>query len=436
MNTITAKGSAATITLSFRRTLAVVVAWLLTSTGRGAEARYDTSGWVYGLPVSDTFEYVADPEEMWLVKDVSDPGHPRIVGGYKTLASVYHVSVAGSHAYVKDHNEEGKWGLRIIDITDPVTPQPSGFQDLGRVISDSATIGDYAYLVDDLHDPEDGLVLSLQVFDIQDPTSPQLVGVSETFGMPKACRVAVSGNFSYVALLDGNGFGPGGLVIVDISDPLNPQIVGSLQAGNRPWTGYPDLAISGHHAFLVGEEWFNNLGEESRRAKGLFVIDIRDPANPLRIGEYQVAELGFSDWMHMTVSVSGRYAYVCGMFGMVVIDIKDPTNPQRVADQTGFVATGVAASEDKVFVATDSGDLLIFDAIRPPVELTLSSAGSHGPLALSVSGPSGAVVKVQRSADLHDWQDWQTVTLGGTPTEVSDSPVGTGLLQFYRTVEQ
>src|SRR5262245_36733740 len=76
---------------------------------------YDTSGWVYGLPVSANFVYVADSDEVWLLNDITDPTNPKQVGGYKTIASAFGIVVSGKYAYVAARDA----GLNVIDVSNP-----------------------------------------------------------------------------------------------------------------------------------------------------------------------------------------------------------------------------------------------------------------------------------------------------------------------------
>ena len=41
---------------------------------------------------------------------------------------------------------------------------------------------------------------------------------------------------------------------------------------------------------------------------------------------------------------------------------------------------------------------------------------------------------MQRSTNLQDWEDWKTVTLGGTSCELSDD-TSTASQRFYRAIE-
>ena len=66
---------------------------------------------------------------------------------------------------------------------------------------------------------------------------------------------------------------------------------------------------------------------------GLIIIDIRDPANPQRVGGYYTEPLYYA----AAVAVAGNYAYLMegGVMMLAscleVIDIRDPAHPHRVA---------------------------------------------------------------------------------------------------------
>jgi len=50
--------------------------------------------------------------------------------------------------------------------------------------------------------------------------------------------------------------------------------------------------------------------------------------------------------------------------------------------------------------------------------------------------PAPATVRVQRSVNLVDWEDWQTVSKDEGPSELQDSEAGTTPYRFYRGVEE
>jgi hypothetical protein len=57
-----------------------------------------------------------------------------------------------------------------------------------------------------------------------------------------------------------------------------------------------------------------------------------------------------------------------------------------------------------------------------------------GAIRLRLSGLDGQRVRVQRSLNLLDWEDWQPMTLSGTASEFLDNTT-TNEHRFYRAIE-
>ena len=94
-----------------------------------------------------------------------------------------------------------------------------------------AVSGTHAYVADDYS--------GLQVIDITNPASPQIVGSVDTPG--GAMDVAVSGTYAYVAD-DRNG-----LQVIDVTNPMSPSIVGAVDPGSSG-----KVACSDAYVYLVG----------------------------------------------------------------------------------------------------------------------------------------------------------------------------------------
>ncbi len=93
-----------------------------------------------------------------------------------------------------------------------------------------AVSGDYAYVAGSFF---------LEVIDIANPASPQLVG---GVAMPgEAWCIAIAGNYAYVA------GGASGLQVIDITNPSNPQPVGGVGTPGRA----RGVAIAGTHAYVA-----------------------------------------------------------------------------------------------------------------------------------------------------------------------------------------
>jgi len=153
-----------------------------------------------------------------------------------------------------------------------------------------------------------------------------------------AVRVAVSGNFAYVADQ------ASGLAIVDISNPADPTLAGNF---NTDGTAY-DVAVSGNYAYVAD-------------GLGLRILDVSDPANPSSVGFYDSPGIAYG------VAVAGNYAYLAdGLSGLHVVNVSDPANPARTGTyNTPGEARDVAVSGSYAYVADRSRGLQIINVTNP-----------------------------------------------------------------------
>ena len=320
------------------------------------------------------------------------------VGAYDTSGNAWAVAVSGNYAYVAD----GGAGLQVIDVSNPANPQRVGGYDTAGGAVGVALSGNYACVAD--------FGAGLQVIDVSSPANPQRVGGYDTSG--DARGVAVSGNYAYVAA------GSAGLQVIDVSNPANPRRVGGY-----PTASYAqDVAVSGSYAYVAD------------RDAGLQVIDVSNPANPQRVGGYYDSRADA-----VGVAVSGNYAYVGNVasrfsLGLQVIDVSDPRQPRLVGGNSAFDAFNVTVAGNKVFVTAGVEGLMILDLFRAPLRLEPVSPQQPGAFRFLLHGEAGLSVRVQRSSNLRDWEDWQPVSLGAAPAEVTDLDASSIPHRFYRAV--
>lgn len=115
---------------------------------------------------------------------------------------------------------------------------------------------------------------------------------------------------------------------------------------------------------------------EPRRLLALVMVDVSNPAGPVRLGAYDTAGTARS------VDVIGSIAYVAdGTGGLQIIDVTDPAAPVRLgAYHTPGDAAGLQVAGNRVYVADSSAGLMIFDVSNPatPALLAACSAASGG----------------------------------------------------------
>ena len=208
-----------------------------------------------------------------------------LAGSVNTPGSAHHVAVSGTHAYVADWGS----GLQVIDITNAQSPQIVGGVDTPGTAHEVVVSGTYAYVADGF--------AGLKVIDITNPQSPQIVGSVNTPGL--ASGVAVSGTT------------PTSRTRFRAASDRHHESAKPPDCGKRGHAGQPGVAVSGTYAYVADG------------AAGLQVIDITNPQSPEMVGGVVPGALG-------SVAVSGTYAYATNYsYGLHVIDI---TNPRKTRD--------------------------------------------------------------------------------------------------------
>jgi hypothetical protein len=283
---------------------------------------WDHLTYAYSLTIVGNYAYVADGRSGLQIIDISNPLTPTLKGNYDTSGFAYDVQVVGNSAYVADYDS----GLQIIDISNPLTPTLKGNYDAPSSGAYGVQIVDnYAYVADGRS--------GLQIIDISNPLTPSLKGNYDTSGF--ASGVQVIGNYAYVADYDS------GLQIIDISNPLAPTLKGNYNTSGFAY----DVQVIGNYAYVADYD------------SGLQIIDISNPLTPTIKGNYNTS--GFATG----VQVLGNYAYIADVnSGLQIIDISNPLTPTLKGnyDTSGF-ATGVQVVGNYAYVADLQGGLKIID---------------------------------------------------------------------------
>jgi hypothetical protein len=149
---------------------------------------------------------------------------------------------------------------------------------------------------------EDG---SLELIDVSNATSPQRLGIYDTFYY--AGDLALANNQLYISA--------NGLRQIDLSDLSKPKL-----------TLRYDLfwAYEWIEDFVITDQYVYYTGNTDYPAGWLAVLDIQSPSTLTQIGG-----LGLSSFVHDLV-ISGNYAYVTAENSLRVIDISNPTQPIEI----------------------------------------------------------------------------------------------------------
>ncbi len=152
---------------------------------------------------------------------------------------------------------------------------------------------------------------------------------------------------------------PQGIQVVDISDPTNPVLV-------NEWGG----VVQSHNImeedgflYVIGSTSYYSVDgtEESWGLDDLIILDLSDPANPVKIG-------GWSGVYIHDVCIFDDVLYGCGIEtdDMWAIDISDKTNPQAITSWDGIPsahACWVSDDGNTLFTASETvgGHIMSWD---------------------------------------------------------------------------
>jgi hypothetical protein len=322
-------------------------------------AGYPTVTGVQSVAVQGHYAYAAAGYSGVQVVDISDPSRPARVGGWGADTNITSIRVRGSFLYVASWGVE-KSGLCILDVSDPTQPREVGFFLMratgmqympGRPVDgegpprDLEIEGDVVYIAN-----ERGLLL----VGVADPANPVYLGHINITGWQtggaQSEEVAVGGGYAFIP-------NQHELISIKVSDPRQPSIAAVLDTGQ---VGSEGLALYGNYLFMCHQDSEN----------ALWVVDVSDPGHPRHVGSYKMAVQPF----RMTAANNELYVGARGA-GVLVLDLKNPVAPVFAGEaDTSGLAHEVAATNDLLVVADDTGGLLLFNrrALRDGTATTAS----------------------------------------------------------------
>ena len=182
-------------------------------------------------------------------------------------------------------------GWHIVDVTDPAKPRHIRFIDgpentwtLQIQIADGKMITSHERIADGWgHDPSKPFGEGMQVWSLEDPENPKILGEFKTGGEGTHRNYYDGGRYVYVTGLP-EGYDGHILQIVDIADPANPVEVsrwwreGQHVAGGEAGVSHGTLLHGG--AYVKGDRAYLPYS-----AGGFVILDIADKTKPTMVSD-------------------------------------------------------------------------------------------------------------------------------------------------------
>lgn len=307
-------------------------------------------GWVSAATIRGTLAYVLDGGRGLEVFDLSDPGHPRRVGGlalhlpptfYDPDPPPIWMEILGDYGYIAN----GSDGLRIVDLTDPKTPQL-----LSHLPFDGFT---YSVAVRDERAYVANINLGLLVVDIRDPRRPTVLNVCETPG--GAYDVVLDGDRGYIS------DGAKGFLIADLRNPDRPMALGYLR------TPSATLAVEKYDDTLVA----------CNGSAGVDFYDVSGDGRPRLLSHVENKGLAAD------AAIKDSHVLIADVLaGAMVLDLNDRTRPRNLATIIPRDHPwGVSRDGEYAYAAhghTGASVLQWTDAVPHPVYTDYSEASDGG----------------------------------------------------------
>ena len=184
------------------------------------------------LAISGGYAYMADMNDGLRLVSITDPASLTQVASLDKPQSASSVLAQGNLVFYstsehdpKDGDPESRRSLRAVDISNPSQPVVLGVLKMPNNSTAIALSGNYLFYADalEIKQQAEKEPAALRVIDISNPAAMQQVGEIDTSGTcSEASSIAISGNYAYV------GDRKSGLCVFDISNPTSPQLTSRL----------------------------------------------------------------------------------------------------------------------------------------------------------------------------------------------------------------
>ena len=351
------------------------------------------------LAVSGNYVFVGDLDNGLVVLDATDPLQPSFVTANIDVNAFDNMAAFGSQLLVFGNGFIGR-NVWVFDISDPTAPNVAGSTPIDDGIFLRAALTD-GYAI--------GVGTDLGVYDLTDPSN-----ITEVFDTPidVATQAIRSGDTLYL-------IGDSGIQVWDFATPSAPVLLRTVaigdgdafapdQAADTPFG--PLILTHTDRGIVLGVADPQNptLASEFSLPIGVAVhagaigndyayfaqegygIGVADAATLATVGRYDAdlpADLAARDMED--ISVDGSRAYVAAWgYGVLIADLTDPAHPTELGRFPFFAASAIEAHGDRVYVSstTNGGFFKILDVSDPANPHQLGSLTTSQTYDLTVRG--------------------------------------------------
>jgi hypothetical protein len=319
-----------------------------------------------------------------ILVDISIPSSPRRIGEYALTQTaqehirLHNAVISGKYLYVTDSN------MSCTQCSSWLFGEPT------RLLTFDIADPSRPVLVNSYEAPQRGRYFGLsrqgtslyvndynfgvRIFSLSSPAVPTYVGGTATAAEGVYTWVGDDGRFAYQT----STFG-GTTHVIDISDPANPVRRGWYWDGE--WNNLAPLTGRGDYLYIPVERWIS-------------IVDVSNPDSPAKVGQFPIVSPGGpSQFFSPHIALFGHYAYVAtnhqpspggARTSLTIYDIANPASPVALSNLP-FPDT----SGDSPWVFVKGNRLYLFgypDPASRPGEAMFRVVDVSDPLSPSILG--------------------------------------------------
>jgi len=286
------------------------------------------------VEVIGNYLFIANKNDDIEIIDISNIEKVFKVSQLSITGKSYNFQIKGSYLYLAN----GLDGLKIIDIQDISNPIIiNTFYNNDGIIKDVLIDENYAFLACD----DDGLY----IVDILNPMDLKLV--NQWDDEAEVSLIKKYGNYLFL------GQGPYGLEILKISDIIQTRKIADFSQNINA----KDIILDGDLAYLCAVK-------ESTYNGGLFILNISNPYNPQKLGNFSDGKYDFYD-----IELKNNICYaVTSENGLISLDVSDPTNIEFLDSIGGYLmnfSNRIEIYDNIAYVANGLVGLDIYNITNP-----------------------------------------------------------------------
>ncbi len=328
---------------------------------------------------ADNYAYVTNIDHGDLqIFDLSNPITPTLVSRYDTSKRpTQWIGLTGSVLYFAEgpsfdekQKGTGSYGLRILEVTNPLAPTELGFFPTSEPVQELKLAGRQAYLV---------TASGIHMLDLTNPARPLEKGVYHS--PPAVFDLVRQGDYAYSAVGDTLN-----LHVIDISNPEQPQTI-AASLSTDPTIKYGsdgEVRLAHTHAYIF---------DQTR----MRVVDISDPPTPQEVG------LRNNNWTQVTAV--GDYIYTCSNATLQVMTVSNPITWTQVATRSlssNYCPTEITAAGPTLYLAGPEIGLRLFNISDPAAPVELGKVENIRPYYVAVSGDYAYLVNSEKGPQVYD----------------------------------